>query len=292
MKKNKSGTISVLLLLLITFLPAKNIANDYALFGANQKDSEQNVQSGTKKSSKIALIDTLKVTSKTRIIGTCYDHSNKYDFFCFILKDSTSIVQFAKSLKGGKLMPNVINGDEFNIDIIDNYRMINHLAINPMLNTLRINGKTYDFDFVPLKKLYKKHSLNCEEEKVEFNNKNEADNYVAEIKKDTNLLYYHAPEFRYEGSFTMTVKKNTMFSSPKAVMNYLTPEIEKIVHHGEYMMLFSVNMANIESQIQSDSYTITITGSKKLFDNLNIDQIQKDNWHYSGKQPGFFYFKR
>lgn len=270
---------SVILFLLIPCFPAKN--------------AETKLKSTQKRSGKIALLDTLKVSSKTRVIGKCYNHENPYDLYSFLLKDSTSIAQFAKSLEAGKKVTNriMVNNPEFDIDIVDDYLVTNHIAIDPSEHTIRMNGNTYEFDFGQIDKIYKKQPLICDEKKINFKNKNEVDEYVTELKKDTNLLYYFLPEFKYEGGFTMTVKKSELFSSPKAVMGYLTPYIEKIVSDGEYLMSYLVDMNQIDKVIRSDSYTITVSGSKKLFDSLNVDQAKKDNWKYY-KEVGFFYMKR
>ena len=256
------------------------------------KNEETKLISSQKISSKIALLDTLRVSSKTRIIGKCYDHSNPNDLYSFLLKDSTSIVQFAKSLEAGKKVMNMINGPEFDVEIVNDYVVTDYISVNPMLNTIRLKGNTYVFDFGLIKNLHKTYPLICDEKKVNFNSKKEVDDYVIEIKKDTNLLYYFLPEFKDEGSFSLTVKKSKLFNSPKAVMDYLTPNIEKIVKHDEYMMMYFVEMSQIAKQIQSDSYTITISGSKKLFDNLNVDNVKKDNWRNTGKISGSFFMKR
>jgi hypothetical protein len=283
MNKKISVKICGILFLLIVCSPIRSIVKD------NDSYTNSNLN---KKSSEIALLDTLKISSKTQIIGNCGNNSNPYNLYSFLLKDSTSIVQFAKSLVAGKKVMNMINGPEFNIEIVNDYLLTTHIAINPSLNTIRLKGNTYEFDFGQIKELHKEHPLISYEKKVSFSHKKEADNYVTEIKKDTNLLYYSAPEFNYEGSFSMTAEKSRLFNSPKAVMDYLRIEIEKIVSKGEYMMFYSFNVKQIDKVIQSDSYTITISGSKKLFDNLIVNKVKKDNWKSSGKEVGLFYMKR
>ena len=272
-----------ILFLLIVCSPIRSIV----------KDNDSSINSNlNKKSSEIALLDTLKISSKTRIIGNCGINSNPYNLYSFLLKDSASISQFAKSLVAGKKIPNTGSFNEFDIWIINDYLLTNHIAIIPKLNIIRIDGNSYEFDFGQIKGLHKEHPLISYEKQVSFSNKKEAGKYVTEIKKDTNLLYYFAPKFNYEGSFTMTAEKSKLFNSPKAVMDYLRIDIEKIVSKGEYMMFYSVNVKQIDKVIQSDSYMITISGSKKLFDNLTVKEVKKDNWMSSGKEVGLFFMKK
>jgi len=283
MKKKISVKICGILFLLIVCSPIRSIVKDIDSY----TNSDLN-----KKSSGIALLDTLKISSKTRIIGNCGNNSNPNNLYSFLLKDSTSIVQFSKSLVAGNKITNTVGDNEFSIHIVNNQLETAYIAIIPNLNIIRLKGNSYEFDFGQIKELHKEHPLISYEKKVRFRNKIKADNYVTKIKKDTNLLYYFAPKFNYEGSFMMTAEKSKLFNSPKAVMDYLRIEIEKIVSKGEYMMFYSLNMKQIDNVIQSDSYTITISGSKKMFNNLIVNKVKKDDWKSSGKEVGIFYMKR
>lgn len=283
MKKKISGKICVTLLLLVFYSPIRSIVKENNLSYSNLNQA----------SSKTHILDTLKIDSKTRIYGNCFSKDNPYYSYSFMLKDSATIAQFAKSLVVGDKVRNTFTTKEFNIWIVNNHLLSSEIAIMPDLGILRMNTNSFKFsDFEKIKELHKKHPLESYEKKISFSNQTELNNYVTEIKKDTNLMYYYIPKSTFEGSFNITAKKSKIFNSPKAVMDYLSIEIEKIVRKGEYLLLSSVNLQEINKVIESDSYTITILGSKKLFDNLAVDEIKKNSWKPSDDAIGTFYMKR
>tara|TARA_R110000850_G_scaffold269549_1_gene401863 strand:- start:70608 stop:70913 length:306 start_codon:yes stop_codon:yes gene_type:complete len=99
-------------------------------------------------------------------------------------------------------------------------------------------------------------------------------------------LFDYSPQFKYEGSFEIEFKKSSKFSSPKAISEFLTPYIEKIIEKNEYRLIYAVNEKNKKNR---DQYTMTIQGPKKLFKELKVKKLTNENWEDIIEKGHFFY---
>jgi hypothetical protein len=237
------------------------------------------------------LFDTLKIDSKTKIIGRFpqYDKSKTYEKYNFIIEDSTSIVEFIKNLKLGDEVKNSFETPSFMLTVIKNYDEIGSWTINPTLKSaMTHDGHTYKFDLNQISKLNENNSFYYLYEEKSFSNNSEYANYLKQQKNNPKFLFDYAPQFKYEGSFEIGFKKSERFPHPKAISEYLKPYIEKIVNNGEYKLVYIVNEKNKKDREQ---YTMTISGSKKLFDNLKVEKLKNENWQPIIEEGYFFYKK-
>jgi hypothetical protein len=238
-----------------------------------------------------ALFDTLMIDSKTKIIGRYpqHDKSKTYEKYNFIIEDSTSIVEFIKTLKLGDEVKNSFEEPNFMLTVIKNYDEIGSWTINPNLKSaMTHDGNTYKFDINQITKLNENNSFNYFFEKKSFSNNSEYVNYLNQQKKNPKFLFDYAPQFKYEGSFEIEFKKSEQFPHPKAISEYLKPYIEKIVDADEYSLVYIVNEKNKKNREQ---YTMTISGSKKLFDKLKVEKLKNENWQPEIEEGYFFYKK-
>ncbi|WP_281298949.1 hypothetical protein [Flavobacterium limnophilum] len=237
------------------------------------------------------LFDTLKVDSKTKIIGRYpqYDKSKTYEKYNFIIEDSASIVEFIKILKLGDEVKNSFETPNFMLTVIKNYDEIGSWTINPTLKSaMTHDGHTYKFDLNQISKLNENNSFDYSYEEKSFSNKSEYVNYLKQQKNNPKFLFDYAPQFKFEGSFEIGFKKSERFPHPKAISEYLKPYIEKIVNYGEYNLVYIANENNKKNREQ---FTMTISGSKKLFDNLKIEKLKNENWQPIIEEGYFFYKK-
>jgi hypothetical protein len=237
------------------------------------------------------LFDTLKIDSKTKIIGRYpqYDKSKTYEKYNFIIEDSTSIVEFIKTLKLGDEVKNSFETPNFMLTVIKNYDEIGSWTINPTLKSaMTHDGNTYKFDLNQISKLNENNSFNYSFEEKSFSNNSEYVNYLKQQKNNPKFLFNYAPQFKFEGSFEIEFKKSERFPHPKAISEYLKPYIEKIVNYGEYNLVYIVNEKNKKNREQ---FTMTISGSKKLFDNLKVEKLKNENWQPIIEEGYFFYKK-
>jgi hypothetical protein len=66
----------------------------------------------------------------------------------------------------------------------------------------------------------------------------------------------------------------------------LTPLIEKIVSKYDYRVTYELNEKNLKDQSQ---FSMTITGSKKLYDSLVLENLKKEDWQPTIEEGWFFY---
>ncbi|HWI92591.1 MAG TPA: hypothetical protein VNT20_15045 [Flavisolibacter sp.] len=234
------------------------------------------------------MFDTSKVDATTILIGRYpqYDKQKTYKAFNFIIQDPATIKAVIATLTLGKEGENTIEDPDFRIALAQNFKEVKSWTINPSLKSAMYNGHTYAFDISRLKELAKKYPFDYRFDKIPFKSKNEYESYLSEQKKNTKFLFDYKPQFKYEGSFDVQFPRNQEFSSPKAISNYLTPLIEKLVSKDDYRVSYVLNEKNRNDQTQ---FTMTITGSKKLYDSLQLDNLKKEEWKPTVEEGWFFY---
>lgn len=82
--------------------------------------------------------------------------------------------------------------------------------------------------------------------------------------------------------------KTLRFPHPKAISDFLTPYIEKIVNKHAYSLGYRLNAKNMNNRNQ---FTMFIQGSRKLFEQLRLDNLKNINWQPT-VEDGYFFYKK
>jgi hypothetical protein len=234
------------------------------------------------------MFDTSKIDVTTKLIGRYpqYDKQKTYKYLNFIIDDPTTIKQVIMTLTLGKEGKNTIQDPEFRITLVQNFDEVKSWIVNPNLNSAMYGGHTYAFDISKIKELATKYPFDYKFDKMPFNSKDDYEKYLSKQKENTAFLFDYAPQFKYEGSFEVQFLRNKKFSSPKVISDYLTPLIEKIVSKDDYRVSYILNEKNMKDQTQ---FTMTITGSKKLYETLQLKNLKKEEWKPTNEEGWFFY---
>lgn len=234
------------------------------------------------------IFDTSRVDSETKLIGS-YSHSDKtkkYKYLNFIIEDSAIIKKVLSDLVIGEDATRALQNPGFEITIVQNYEDAKSFIVNPDFNSILVDGNFYDFDLKKIKKLAQVYSFDFKLDKLIFENKIDYQQYFDRQKKDKTFLYAYAPTFKYEGSFEIRFPNDKNFSSPRAIINYLDPIISKITAKDGYTIVYILNEKN---RNDLNGYTMTIKGNRKIFDELQLDNLKKENWTKTQEQAYFFY---
>jgi len=237
------------------------------------------------------LFDTLKVDAGTKIIGRFphYDKSKTYEKYNFIIEDPIKIREFINTLKLGKEVGNSTEDPAFRLTVVKNYDEIGSWTINPGLKSaMTHDGHTYEFDLAQIANLNKIFPLSYYHEIKVFKSRDEYEKYFTKQKSNPNFLFDYGPQFKYEGSFEIEFPKNSKFPHPKAISDFLTPYIEKIVNKADYSLGYVLNSKNMNNR---DQYTMTIQGSRELFEQLKLDKLKNENWQPT-VENGYFFYKK
>jgi hypothetical protein len=234
------------------------------------------------------MFDSVKLDSSTKLVGRYpqFDKDQTYRDWNFCIDDPAEIRKYLNLLSVGEEVENAIQDPSFRIALVQGYKETMTWIINPTLRSAAYNGHTYQFDVNKIKKLSKRYPFDYKFEKVVFKRKDEYDAYLTKQKADNTFLFDYSPQFKFEGSFELQFPGNERFPNPKAISEYLQPIIEKIVSKNEFRIGYMLKGKNLQDQTQ---FTMTIAGSKKLFDSLQIDGIKKDNWEPTVETGWFFY---
>lgn len=235
--------------------------------------------------------DIERVDNSTKIVayGDFVDENGKD--FNFIIEKQDEIKEFISEIKYGGTLSNVFSDESIEVHLVQDYRDVTSLTIVPKYKRVFANdGHSYQFDLGQLEAWRKKYKpLKYRFISKEFKDKGEFEMYLNDQKKNPNFLYSTRPGFRYEGSFEMQFPANGEFKNPQAVMDYLKPFIEKIEpDEKKYGMSYILNDKNFNNR---DQYTLTISGNKRLFDDLKVENYEKSNWAELVELVLFYYKK-
>ena len=238
------------------------------------------------------LFENLTIDKNTKIIGRYpqYDKTKTYEKYNFILEDSLEISNFINSIKLGEEVPNSIEEPCFRIEIIKDNKEIGGWTVNPRAKSVMTHdGHTYKFDIKQITELNKQFPFEYYYKEIVFKSSQEYESYLTVEKNNPNFLFDYEPQFKYEGSFEIEFTKSDKFDSPKAISDFLYPLIDKIVDRSEYRISYALNEKNKKNM--NKSYTMTITGPKKIFEELKIKKFKKENWQSTVEDAWFFYKK-
>jgi hypothetical protein len=234
------------------------------------------------------MFDTSKIGVNTKLIGRYpqYDKSKTYRALNFMIEDSTTIKEVITTLTLGEERENMIEDPDFRISIVQDFDEKKSWTINPGLKSAMYSGHTYAFDIRKIQSLAKRYPFDYKFDNIAFKSKEDYYHYLATQKENKSFLFDYAPQFKYEGSFDVQFPRTKKFSSPKVISEYLTPLIEKIVSKYDYRVTYELNEKNLKDQSQ---FSMTITGSKKLYDSLVLENLKKEDWQPTIEEGWFFY---
>lgn len=236
--------------------------------------------------------DISLVNDSTKIIveGDFRDESGLD--FNFIIEKPDEIREFISALQYGSPVGNIYSEESIEIHLIQDYRDITSLRVNPKYKRIFANdGHSYQFDLNQLIAWRKKyHPMKLTAKGANFRTKKEFELFLNTQKQNPDFLYSSIPLFKYEGSFEIEFPKDKMFYNPQAVMDYLEPIIKKTEPDKEkFTMSYVLDGKNLSDKNQ---YTITISGSKQLFESLKVDNYENSNWTLTVENAAFYYKKK
>jgi hypothetical protein len=235
--------------------------------------------------------DIEKVDSSTMIIayGGFVDENGKN--YNFIIDESDEIKKFISGIKYGEPQSNVFSQRSLEIHLVQDHRDITFLTIVPEYKRVFANdGVSYKFDLNQLEDWRAKYRpLQRFAKGVNFKTQKEFEEFLNKQKQNPNFLYSSYPLFRYEGSFEIQFPKSNQFKNPQAIMDYLKPFIKEVEPDEEkYSLSYELDDKNMTDRNQ---FTITISGSKKLFNELKVENYQNSNWLLIQENASFYYKK-
>ncbi len=234
------------------------------------------------------LFDTMLVSKTSKFIGRIpqYEKNARYQALSFCIEDSISIMNVLRKVSIGKEVSNIIDNSGFYLTIINNYKEEALVIVYPGIGTIMIDGHSYEFDANQIKDLAVRFPFNYKFKRLQFSSKEDFSKYLDNQMKDSLFLFSYNPNFRFEGTFDLEFKKSQSLSSPKAVSEFITPKILGIVDEKSFNLFYELSEKNLNNPNQ---FTMTISGSKKLYENLNISDAKKFEWKPAVEEAWFFY---
>ncbi|BEV04489.1 hypothetical protein [Chryseobacterium gambrini] len=212
-----------------------------------------------------------------KIIGMYYnwDKNKVYEKYNFYITDKKTIDSLINNTYYNELTQNIFEQNNFSIIVTKNNKILDRWSVNPKFENINIKGQSHKFDISTLAKLAKKFPFKYNWYKQEFESRQDFDKFYSNKIKDENTLFIYEPNFVYEGSFEIQFPKSDTFIHPKAIDEYLRPKIEKIAKDEKFSISYILTEFNMKNR---DQYTMTVSGSKSLFNKLNETQGKKGNW--------------
>jgi len=207
----------------------------------------------------------------------------------FLLDTPDDVKAFLNELKLGNSEAHVYDDqNSIYIELIQNHKRINLWTYDAKRLTFNIEyQKCYRVDLEFFRKLHKKHPLKYRFERKSFASKEEFEKYHNLQIQEKTFLYSEVPMFQYEGSFQIQFPKSSKYPSPKIICEYLKPLILEIESdENKFSISYTLDDYNMSNLNQ---YTMTISGPKKIYENLKVDEFESKNWKLTDEVAGFYY---
>ena len=236
------------------------------------------------------MFDTFKIDENTKLIGhyQLFDEDSTYKNFNFYITDPIEIRKAISKLFVGDEVGYTNQVKSFQIIIVQNNKILKTWIINPDFKCATYNNHSYKFDAAIFKKLGELYPFYFRIEKKPFKTNKEFTYYLTKLKDDSNYLFNYRPEFKYDGSFEIEFRKTKLFSNTDRIRNYLKPIIEKITPKNSYNIYYLLSAKTLS---EHNKFTMTILGSKYLFNNLHLFNGKKQNW-VDNIGDAWFFFKQ
>ena len=130
------------------------------------------------------LFDTLTINANTKLIGRYpqFDNQKTYRNLNFIIEDSATIKKVIAALPLGNEGENSIESPGFTINLVKDFSEVKSWIVNPGLNSVMYNGRTYAFKTSKLKEIAKKFPFDYSFDKIVFESKTAYEVYLEKQK--------------------------------------------------------------------------------------------------------------
>ncbi len=215
--------------------------------------------------------DSAKVTDSSILIAT----STKYKQYEFCIEKKNEIIKELKKLTYGEVKENESEKFSVAIKLITKGKIIKIWDASPIYSIIEVREKKYSFDTMLLSVLHKKYPINYFIEEKVFTSQSQLDDYYQTLLEDPTFLYIVPHDFESEWleKFNLIFKKNETFSSPEAIVNYLRPEISKLVPEGKFSIGY--DPSGDAKRDSSNEFTMTVYSINELYNNFNNTNAEK-----------------
>lgn len=231
--------------------------------------------------------DTSLINSRSKLIGWTRVE-NFRDNVSFILDQPEPIKQLIPTLTAGKEVNRKISAQTYFITLIQDNKEVKVWRVNIEGNRVMINDQSYWFDASVIRKLARENPFRFKIERKVFKTGPEAQDYLRKQSLNRDFLFAKIPSVIFEGRFDVPVPRDGEFTHPDSAASYLRSRIESVTPRGTYDFYDFQRSTTPEDNIR---FTITICGSRELFDKVDLGDLKKENWKPL-REGSLFYYRK
>lgn len=223
------------------------------------------------------IIDKLNFDDQTILVGMASDYNTdkSYDKYNFFIDDATKLNAVKLNLEHGYELDNKVSDqNHFMIYAIKNKKIVDQWLVNPRLYNVFHEGIAYSFDADKLENIAKNYPLNFKVDKKTFKNQKEYSKVKKELDKDSSIFLVYEPDFSFEGSYEIVLKKDDKIDTAKAAEEYLR-HILKAVTKKNFVVSYALNEKNL---IDRSQFTMIVAGPKDIYEKAKIPNAEKGEW--------------
>lgn len=223
------------------------------------------------------IIDKLNFDDQTILVGMASDYNTDrtYDKYNFFIDNAAKLNAVKLNLEHGYELDNKVSDqNHFMIYAIKNKKIVDQWLVNPRLYNVFHEGIAYSFDADKLENIAKVNPLNFKAEKKEFKSQKEYAKVKKEMDKDSSIFLVYEPDFSFEGSYEVTLKKDDKIDSAKAAEEYLR-NLLKTATKKNFVVSYALNEKNLMDRSQ---FTMVIAGPKDVYEKAKIPNAEKSEW--------------
>lgn len=201
---------------------------------------------------------------------------DKYERFEFIIRSKEDFDKIKKLWVFNKRVQAIIQRNLFFIEVIKDKQPIAGGAISPANSNIRFKEGWYYFDTLLLENLGRNNHLKYFVEKRSFADSLTFEKYYDSVKSMNALLYLVKPNYEYEGSFNIVIKKSRKIENAGDAISFLKSEFEKTSPGCKTQIVMFVDEFNRVNN--KTAVRLNVSAKKVLYNKLKIDAYEIDEW--------------
>ena len=223
------------------------------------------------------LIDKVNFDQGTILVGMAsdYNQDKTYDKYNFYIDNVQKINGIRLELEHGYELSNkVTDQNHFMIYAIKDRKIVDQWLVNPRLHNVFNNGIAYSYDADKLKRIAEKFPFEYEVERRTYQNEKEYKKNLKTLNLDSSIFLLYEPNFEFEGTFEVSIKKDEKFTNATEAEVYLR-DLSKKLTKKNVVISYALNEENLRNPSQM---TMIVAGPKVLFDKMNLEGHTKSEW--------------
>jgi hypothetical protein len=199
-----------------------------------------------------------------------------FEKYHFYITSKQDLIKLKKKWIFDHPVKSHLSDNTFTFYVLKNKEIVHTGTINPELSSIRVNSGWYSFDTTMLGSLHNANPLKYRSIERTFNDVKSYLAYYDSAKQTQGFLFSYRPDTRFEGEYTVTVKKTAQTPHPQGAMDFIKSKFPNDVTRESCNMSYAVDDYNLK--YLNDRFRLTFESKESLYQILKKSELDVQDW--------------